>query len=235
MIVQSKDLIPEEKYIQKEFPEEEKRLDLALTDTQEVELSHQNSEFKDDQKNEEIIEEKEQEEEVITEKEINHNEISDNIPQEKSEEKEPVPQVAEPEVKDDEEIETEEVKYEAPNPIHMFAEFNLEVERITMEMEDRASLQYEEFIHKQKFAQKDVEIPLGKDGVPSKLFLNEPVQPNPTVKEPVKDSFTKYMANQRPIDLSKVKFRVLWSKEKVAKEEEEKRIMKEKAKREKTK
>lgn len=61
------------------------------------------------------------------------------------------------------------------------------------------------------------------------------MQPNPKVQEPVKDSFTKYMANQRPIDLTRTTFRILWSKEKVAREEEEKRQLREKVKRDRRK
>jgi len=129
----------------------------------------------------------------------------------------------------------EEIIFAPPNPLHMFAESNVEIERIVMEMEDRASLQYEEFLHKLKFTQKDIEIPLNNGKLPPSLYLNEPIQANPAMQCPTKESFTKYMANQRPIDLSKVQFRVLWSKEKVAKEEEEKRTQKEIAKREKKK
>lgn len=42
-------------------------------------------------------------------------------------------------------LEIDEPQYVPPNPMHVFAETNLEIERISMEMEDRASLKYEEF------------------------------------------------------------------------------------------
>jgi hypothetical protein len=128
---------------------------------------------------------------------------------------------------------SEENDYKAPNPIHMFSSMNLEVERITMEQEDRSSRKYLEALYQLKFKQKDLGLPLKHNILKTNLFLNEPVQPNGNVQEPVKDSFTKYMANLRPIDLSKTKHRVLWSKEKVALEEQERKILAEKVKREK--
>lgn len=114
-----------------------------------------------------------------------------------------------------------------------FAEANQDMEIINMEQEDRISRIVQEMQFQNKFKQKDVVVPLSHNILTTSVFFNTPVMPNLPVQEPVKDSFTKYMANFRPLDLSKVKFRVLWSKEKVAKEKEEKRIQKEKAKREK--
>jgi hypothetical protein len=128
---------------------------------------------------------------------------------------------------------SEENDYKAPNPIHVFSSMNVEVERITMEQEDRSSRKYLEAFYQLKFKQKDFGLPLKHNILKTNLFLNESVQPNGNVQEPVKDSFTKYMANLRPIALSKTKHRVLWSKEKVAQEEQERKILAEKVKREK--
>jgi hypothetical protein len=114
-----------------------------------------------------------------------------------------------------------------------FAQVNEDMERIHMEQEDRMSRIVQDIHFQNKFKQKDVVVPLSHNILTTSVFFNTPVRPNLPVQEPMKDSFTKYMANFRPPDLSKVKFRVLWSKEKVAKEKEEKLIQKEKAKREK--
>jgi hypothetical protein len=127
----------------------------------------------------------------------------------------------------------EENEYKAPNPMHMFSSMNLEVERITMEQEDRASRKYLDSLYQSKFKQKDFALPLKHNILKTNLFLSEPEQASGNLQEPVKDSFTKYMANLRPIDLSKTKHRVLWSKEKVAQEEYEKKILAEKVKHEK--
>ena len=116
------------------------------------------------------------------------------------------------------------------NPIHRFAEANKDLELIAMEQEDRASKIYEDAIHQRKFKQKDAVVPLKHTILATAAFFNTSVWENWTVQDPAKESFTKYMANTRPLDLSKIKYRVLWSKEKVAKEKEEKKRLKEKAK-----
>jgi len=153
----------------------------------------------------------------------NEKELSDNIIQNEE-------QLSNPEtiIKSQDDLEPIE-----SNKLHQFSEFNIEIERITMEQEDRASQMYEDSIFQRKFKQKDTVVPLKHNILTTNIFFNNPVQENWQVQEPVKDSFTKYMVNLRPIDLSKTKFRVLWSKEKVAQEKEEKRQQKEKAKREK--
>lgn len=136
--------------------------------------------------------------------------------------------------KQEEEVE-DEPGFLMPNLMHLFAESNLEFERILMEQEDRASRILEDSMHRQKFKDKYGAIQMCHKVLTSREFFNTPVCANSSIQDPVRDSFTKYMGNLRPIDLSKTKFRVLWSKEKVAKEKEEKRLQKEKAKREKKK
>lgn len=132
---------------------------------------------------------------------------------------------------DEETIEAE--PYKPPSMIQILAESNVEIERIEMEQEDHLSRQYENFIrHQSKQKQKDAFVPLIQLITDTSHILNVGVCQNLEIQDPQKESFTKYMANMRPIDLSKTRHRVLWSKEKVARELLE---QKEKAKREKKK
>jgi len=64
------------------------------------------------------------------------------------------------------------------NKLHQFSEFNIEIERITMEQEDRASQMYEDSIFQRKFKQKDTVVPLKHNILTTNIFFNNPVQEN---------------------------------------------------------
>ena len=138
------------------------------------------------------------------------------------------------EISEDTDIDQEAIQVESfkpPSMIQILAEANVEIERIEMEQEDHLSRQFANFLHhKSKQKQKDTFVPFVQLITDISSILNVGVCQNLSIQDPQKESFTKYMANMRPIDLSKTRHRVLWSKEIVAREMLE---QKEKAKREK--
>jgi len=110
-------------------------------------------------------------------------------------------------------------------------EYDLEVERATMIREDKLSKEVEEYSHRRKFRQKDkIPPPLPQyftDDSFKHVLKNKPVARTPMPGAPTTDNFLKYRISPNVnlpmrVDFSQVK--ILWSKEKEAAEEEQKRL-----------
>jgi len=110
-------------------------------------------------------------------------------------------------------------------------EYDLEVERATMIREDKLSKECEEFNHRRKFRQKDkIPPPLPHyftDDSLKHVLKNKAVARTPMPGAPTSDNFLKYRISPNvnlpmKVDFSQVK--ILWSKEKEAAEEEQKRL-----------
>jgi hypothetical protein len=110
-------------------------------------------------------------------------------------------------------------------------EYDLEVERATMVREDKHSKEVEEFNHRRKFRQKDKIPPplphyLTEDSQ-KHILKNKPVARTPMPGAPTSDNFLKYRISPNinlPMRVDFTQVKILWSKEKEAAEEEQKRL-----------
>ena len=119
----------------------------------------------------------------------------------------------------------------ATKGVRYIMSYETDMERATMSREDKMSRDYEEFIHRQKFKQKDKippQLPIYfTDDQHKQVLKNKPVQRNPVPSAPTTENFLRYriglnVSLPMKIDFSKVK--VLWSKEKQDAEEEQRRL-----------
>jgi len=72
--------------------------------------------------------------------------------------------------------------------------YELEMERLVMEREDKLSRDIEEFNHRRLFIQKDMKPPLLPPCLTAedRPLRNKPVWPNPVPNAPMIDNFVKY-------------------------------------------
>ena len=113
--------------------------------------------------------------------------------------------------------------------LRQMQEYELEMERLFMEREDKLSRENEDYQHRLKFIQKDMHPPLlppylteGEDNP----LKNKPVQQTPIPNAPMTDNFVKYrvnLANTIPNKINLLKVKILWSIEKQQEQEEQNR------------
>lgn len=113
--------------------------------------------------------------------------------------------------------------------IYHQAGFNEPIENIEMEAEDKKSWQYEMAVHKLRFKEKDFGIPLSHNKLQN--FYTPICQPTPFVPPIQNDSYAQFYTNTRSMNLANVKYRVVWSKEKEAKERQDRKNAEERARR----
>eukprot|EP00347_Sterkiella_histriomuscorum_P018508 403345246 len=117
-------------------------------------------------------------------------------------------------------------------------EYELEIERLVMEREDKLSREIEEYMHRSKFIQKDMHPPFLPPYLtePDNPLKNKPVQQNPIPSAPMTDNFVKYrinLSNSLPAKIQLSSVKILWSRQKQEEEDEKQRMEFEKQRREK--